>query len=130
MIDKLKDKTVSSVFWSTIERFSVQGIHFLLTILIARFVTPSDYGLIAMLGVFMAICQVFIDSGFSNALIQKQKRTETDYSTVFYFNIIISILIYLLLYFCAPLIARFYHEKDLLLVTQILGLNLVNGCRQ
>lgn len=125
MIDKLKDKTVSSVFWSTIERFSVQGIHFLLTILIARFVTPSDYGLIAMLGVFMAICQVFIDSGFSNALIQKQKRTETDYSTVFYFNIIISVLIYLLLYFCAPLIARFYHEKDLLLVTQILGLNLV-----
>lgn len=125
MADKLKDKTASSVFWSTIERFSVQGIHFLLTILIARFVVPSDYGLIAMLGVFMAICQVFVDSGFSNALIQKQRRTEDDYSTVFYFNISISALIYLLLYFCAPLIANFYHEIELVQLTQILGLNLV-----
>ena len=111
--------------WSAVERFSVQGIQFILTIIIARLVSPSDYGLIAMLGIFLAIAQTFIDSGFSNALIQKQDRTETDFSTVFYFNIVVGVVVYLLLYLCSPFIASFYNEPKLDLVTKVVGLNLI-----
>lgn len=82
----------------------------MLGIVIARLVTPGEYGLIAMLAIFMAIAQSFIDSGFGNALIQKTDRNEVDYSTVFYFNIVISAILYGVLYFCAPLIARFYNQ--------------------
>lgn len=121
----LKNKAVYSVAWSAIERFSVQGIQFVLSIIIARLVLPSDYGLIAMLGIFLAIAQTFIDSGFSNALIQKQNRTEIDFSTVFYFNIVIGITVYLILYLCSSCIATFYSEPKLDLITKIVGLNLV-----
>lgn len=85
----VKQQATKSVLWSAIERFSVQGIQFLLSIIIARLLLPTDYGLIAMLSIFMAIAQTFIDSGFANALIQKKNRTETDYSTAFFFNIAI-----------------------------------------
>lgn len=114
-----------SIIWSAVERFSVQGIQFVLTLVIARFVTPSDYGLIAMLSIFMAIAQTFIDSGFGAALIQKTDRTEVDFSTVFYFNIIISFILYLLLFYAAPYIASFYHEPQLALITKIVGVNLI-----
>ncbi len=113
------------VLWSSIERFSAQGISFILGIVIARLVTPGEYGLIAMLSIFMAIAQAFIDSGFGNALIQKKDRSEIDYSTVFYFNIVISIIIYGLLYLCAPLIAKFYNQPALTSVTRWIGLNLI-----
>ena len=73
MSNSIKQQAVKGVMWSAVERFSVQGIQFVLTIIIARLVLPSDYGLIAMLGIFLAIAQVFVDSGFSNALIQKKK---------------------------------------------------------
>lgn len=125
MSDSLKHKAVKGVMWSAVERFSVQGVHFILTIVIARLVLPSDYGLIAMLSIFLAIAQVFVDSGFSNALIQKKDRTETDFSTVFYFNILISIIIYFLLYISAPYIATFYREPELSPVTRWIGLNII-----
>lgn len=125
MGESLKNKATKSVMWSAIERFSVQGIQFILTIIIARLVSPSDYGLIAMLGIFLAIAQTFIDSGFSNALIQKQDRTETDFSTVFYFNIVVGVVVYLLLYLCSPFIASFYNEPKLDLITKVVGLNLI-----
>lgn len=127
MSDSLKHQATKGVVWSAVERFSVQGIQFILTIIIARLVLPSDYGLIAMLNIFLAIAQVFVDSGFSHALIQKKNRTETDFSTVFYFNIFISIVLYLLLYFSAPYIASFYKEPDLSPVTRWIGLNIIIG---
>lgn len=114
-----------SIIWSAVERFSVQGIQFILTLVIARFVEPSDYGLIAMLSIFLAIAQAFIDSGFGAALIQKTDRTEVDFSTVFYFNIIISVLLYIILFYASPYIARFYHEPQLSLITKIIGINLI-----
>lgn len=117
--------TTNGVIWSAIERFSVQGISFILSIVIARLVTPGEYGLIAMLAIFMAIAQSFIDSGFGNALIQKKDRDEVDYSTVFYFNIGISLILYGILYICAPLIARFYNQPELTSVTRWIGLNLI-----
>lgn len=125
MSDSIKHQAVKGVMWSAVERFSVQGIQFILTIVIARLVLPSDYGLIAMLSIFLAIAQVFVDSGFSNALIQKKDRTETDFSTVFYFNILISIIIYILLYISAPYIATFYREPELSPVTRWMGLNII-----
>lgn len=120
-----KQQATNSVFWSAVERFSVQGIQYVLSILIARQLLPSDYGLVAMLGIFMAIAQTFIDSGFGNALIQKKNRTEIDYSTVFYFNIVVAIVVYALLYFCSPFIAAFYNEPKLDMVTKIIGLTLI-----
>lgn len=125
MSESLKSKMIKGFIWSAIERFSVQGIQFLLTIIIARLVSPSDYGLIAMLSIFLAIAQTFIDSGFSNALIQKQDRTETDFSTVFYFNIAIGVITYTLLYYGSTYIASFYNELNLIALTKVVGLNLI-----
>lgn len=82
-------------------------------------------GLIAMLSIFMSIAQTFIDSGFANALIQKKDRTDADYSTVFYFNIVISVLIYLLLYMSSPWIAKFYEEDQLAPIARGIGLTLI-----
>lgn len=125
MKESLSTKALSGIIWSTVERFSVQGIQFVLTIIIARLVTPSDYGLVAMVGVFLAIAQTFIDSGFSNALIQKRNRTQIDYSTVFYFNIFIGVFTYLVLYTVSPYISDFYREPKLDLIAKVIGLNLV-----
>ena len=88
----LKNKTLNGLLWSTIERFSVQGVQFLLGIILARILFPSDYGLIGMIAIFMSISQSLIDSGFSQALIQKKNTTEKDYNTVFYFNILTKLL--------------------------------------
>lgn len=125
MADSLKSQAVKGVVWSAVERFSVQGIQFVLSIIIARLVAPSEYGLIAMLGIFLAIAQTFIDSGFSNALIQKKDRTEEDFSTVFYFNIVVSLVVYLILFLSAPYIALFYKEPLLDIITKWVGLNII-----
>ena len=90
----LKKKTIIGTFWSAIDRFSVQGINFILSLIIARLLEPSDYGIIAMISLFLTLSNTFVDSGFANALIRKNDRTETDNSTVFYFNIVIGIIVY------------------------------------
>lgn len=106
MTSSLKQVAAKNVIWSAVERFSVQGIHFILGLIIARLVAPADYGLIAMLTIFLAIAQTFVDSGFSNALIQKQDRTDVDFSTVFYFNFLVGIVVY---FFCLFLHLIFLH---------------------
>lgn len=115
----------NGLLWSGIERFSVQGTQFILSLVIARLVGPNDFGLIAMVAVFMAIAQVFADSGFANALIQKKDRAEIDYSTVFYFNFAIAFFLYCIIYLSAPYIAIFYNESVLTAVTRWIGLNLI-----
>jgi O-antigen/teichoic acid export membrane protein len=87
--------------------------------------SPKDYGLVGMLTVFTAVAQSLIDSGFSQALIRKQNRTETDNSTVFYFNIAVGLVLYLILFLCAPLIADFYDEPQLVSITRVIGLSLI-----
>ena len=118
-------RVANGIVWSAVERFSVQGIQFLLSIVIARLVLPSDYGLIAMLGIFLAVAQQFIDSGFSNALVQKKDRSDVDFSTVFYANLVIAVVVYALLYVSAPWIADFYDEPRLTTVTRWIGLTVV-----
>lgn len=125
MSESLKNKTVKGVVWSTLERFSVAGVNFIFGLILARLLMPSDYGAIAMLAIFMAIAQTFIDSGFSNALIRKPDRTETDNATAFYFNIGVGLAAYFLLYLAAPYIAQFYKTPILTPLTRIMGLNLL-----
>ena len=120
MADSLKHKTVHGIVWSSIERFSVQGVQFLVTLVIANILDPKDFGLVGMLLIFLAVSQSLIDSGFSQALIRKQNRTETDNSTVFYFNILVSVFLYILLYAIAPLVADFYQESQLVSLMRVL----------
>lgn len=125
-MDVVKDKgTANGVVWSAVDRFSAQGMQFLLGLIIARMLLPSDYGLIAMLAIFMAISQTFIDSGFGYALIQKKERQEVDFSTVFYFNIAIAVIIYGGLFFTAPYIAAFYHTPQLTVIARVIGFTLI-----
>lgn len=121
----IKNQAARGMMWNFIERFSTQGIQFVLTIVIARILSPDDYGLVAMLSIFMAIAQTLVDSGFGNALIQKKNRTEVDYSTTFYFNITVSILIYLLLFISAPWIADFYNQPKLTMIARVYGILIV-----
>lgn len=111
--ESLKNKTKKGLAWSMIERFATQGVQFLFGIILARLLSPDDYGIIAMPLVFLAIAQCIIDSGFSTALIRKPELTEDDLSTAFYFNIGIGILCYAVLFFSSPLIADFYHTPIL-----------------
>lgn len=116
MPNSIKHKAIRGIAWSAVEKFSRQGLMTFFTIVIARQLTPADYGLVAMLNIFLVVAQIFVDSGFVEALIQKQNRTEVDYSTTFWFNIGIALLIYALLVLVSPLIAGFYREpllKDL-----------------
>ena len=126
-MSSLRDKTVKGVIWSSVDRFSAQGIQFVFSILIARLLVPEDYGVIAMLNIFLAVSQTFIDSGFSTALIRKVDRTETDFSTVFYFNIAVAVVFYFALFFSAPAIANFYNTPLLESITKIVALNLIIG---
>ena len=125
MSDSLKSKTVKGVMWSSIDRFTTKGISFVFSMLIARMLLPSDYGVIGMLAIFMAVAQCFIDSGFGTALVRKNDRTETDFCTVFYFNIAVACICYALLFLASPYIARFYNLPLLESVTKVWGLNLI-----
>lgn len=125
MAKSLKDKTFKGIVWSSVDRFTTQGIAFIFNILIARILLPSDYGVVAMLGIFLAISQAFIDSGFGTALIRKPDRTETDFCTVFYFYIAVSLIFYIILWVAAPYIALFYDIPLLKSVTRVVSLRLV-----
>ena len=111
--------------WSAVQRFSTQGIQFVTTIIMARMLTPSDYGVVGMLDIFIAILSVFVDSGFINALTRKQDRTHTDICTVFFFNIGISLIAYCILFLIAPLVASFYSIPELCIILRLLGLIII-----
>lgn len=110
MSKSIKYRAIRGIAWSAVEKFSRQGLMTFFAIVIARQLTPADYGLVAMLNIFLVLAQIFVDSGFVEALIQKQNRTEVDFSTTFWFNIGVALLIYALLVLASPLIAGFYHE--------------------
>jgi len=111
--------------WSAVDSFSNQGMNFIVSIIIARVVAPREFGLIGMTLFFIAISQSFIESGFSSALIRKNNATQSDYSTVFYFNLAMGLLFYALLFFSAGLIGEFFKEPMLKPIIRILGLNLI-----
>lgn len=125
MVSELKSKTVKGLTWSSIDRFSSQGISFIFSILIARILSPHDYGIVAMVSIFFAVAQSFIDSGFTNALIRKKERTEEDLSTCFYFNIIVGLFFYGVLFCAAPYIAEFFHQPILNPVVKVSGVSIL-----
>lgn len=110
--------------WSAIQKYSTMLITFISGIILARLLMPEDYGAIGMLLIFMSLAEVFIDAGFGSALIQKKKPTQTDYSTVFYFNIVMSVILYGVIYLSAPAIAEFYRMPILCKVLRVQGLIL------
>lgn len=125
MAENLKKETTKGVFWSVIERFGTQGIQFLVMLVMARLLTPDDYGIVGILVVFVSLAQAFVDGGFSQALIRKKDRTEIDNSTVFYFNIVVSILIYAIFYVSAPLVSRFYEMPTLTPFMRVICLSII-----
>ena len=124
MSESLKQKTAKGVLWSSVEQFSVQIIQFVLGLIMARILSPHDYGLVGMILVCTSIAETFVNGGFSNALIRKQNKTEVDYSTAFYFNVVVGLVAYLLLFLLSPLIADFYNEPLLDSLTKIVSINV------
>ena len=120
-----RSSVVTNFIWRFLERCGAQGVSFVLSIILARLLTPEDYGILPLVTVFTAILQVFIDSGFANALIQKKDADDIDFSTVFYFNTVMCIGLYLVMFFAAPYIAKFYNMPELTAVVRVLSLSLI-----
>ena len=120
-----RGSVISNLIWRFAERCGAQGVQFIVSLVLARLLEPSAYGTIALVTVFTTILQVFVDSGMGNALIQKKNADETDFSTVFYFNIFICLILYLGIFIAAPFIARFYNDESLTAVIRVLSLTIV-----
>ena len=127
MADNVRSQIVHGLFWNAVEKFLLQGTTFFISVVLARLLMPSDFGLIGMLGVFMSVTGVFVSSGLGSALVQKHNCTQLDYSTVFTVNMVVSGCACVILFFAAPYIAAFYHEPLLVPITRVLGLNVVLG---
>ena len=121
----LKSQATHGMLWSALDKFAVQGGQFIIGIILARLLMPEDFGLIGMLSIFIAISQTFIASGMGSGLIQKKNRSNVDFSTVFVFNLVVSVSFYGILFTTAPLIARFYETPQLVLLTRVLAINII-----
>lgn len=121
MTRNLKQKTITGLVWSFIDSFSNLGIQFIVGIILAKILSPREFGLVGMILIFTAIAQTIIDSGFSQALIRKKDCTQVDYSTVFYFNAVIGIIFTVLIFFAAPVFSRFFKEPELVKMVQALS---------
>ena len=125
MAASLQRKAFWGMVWNFAESFSLQIIQFIIGIFMARILQPSDYGMSGMLSIFLTISNMLITSGFYRALIQKKDRTAIDYSTVFYFNIVVGIILYLVLFFSSPYIALFYNVPVLEDLTKVIAIPLI-----
>jgi O-antigen/teichoic acid export membrane protein len=121
----LKQKTLHGLSWSFVDNIAGSGIVFLVGLILARLLSPEEFGIIGMISIFIAISNSIVDSGFSNALIRKTDAKNIDYNTVFYFNLAIGIILYVILYLCSHIISSFFKEPVLIPVTRILGTILI-----
>ena len=127
-MSQLKAKTVKTVKWSTIDRLSSQILYAAVGVVLANELSKEDFGLVGALTIFQAFAMIFVDSGFGAALLQKKQPEERDYSTVFWFNLIVSVGIYAALFFCAPLIADIFHDGRLESMSRVMFVAfVVNG---
>ena len=122
-----KNTVISSLIWKFLERGGVQGVQFILSIVLARLVSPDDYGVIALILVFIQIATVFIQSGFNTALIQKKESDDVDFSSIFYLSFFVALLCYVTLFFAAPFIAKFYNQEILTPVIRVIAFTLFFG---
>lgn len=119
--ESLKNKTVKGMGWSAVENVTRLGVTFVVSVVLARLLSPEEYGLIGILTIFIAIFNAIVDSGFTNALIRKQDATDTDYSTVFYTNLVISVVLAAVLFFCAKPISVFFEGPELVSLTRVMS---------
>jgi len=123
--DNLGRKAAKGTMWASIDRFTVMGVTFVVNLIMARILSVSDYGLIGMICIFTTMSNILVDGGFGNALIHKKHPTQTDFSTIFFWNVGLSVAIYGIIYLCAPLIAGFFHQQVLVGVTRMLALVII-----
>ncbi len=127
MAGDIKKKTISGLIWQYAEKCGAEIIQFVVSIIIARILSPEEYGIIGIVTVFITVANVFVVSGLGQALVQQKEINEDDYSTVFFYNIAFSILLYIALFFAAPIIAGFYKSDILLPVIRVLGITIIIG---
>ena len=124
-MDNLKEKTAGGLLWGALNSGSMQILNALIGFVLARILDPADYGIVGMLTIFIAIAGNLRDSGFASALVNLKRITDNDYNAVFWFNLLSSLAIYVLLFFCAPLIADFYHQPVLVSLSRVIFLSFV-----
>ena len=121
----LRNQTIVGVFWNFLEQFARRGVQLATTLLLAYFLTPGDFGLVAMMTVFIAIATVLMESGFKQALIRLKNATQEDYNTAFYANLALGLAAYAVLYLTAPYIAAFYDEQELVTLLRVAGVVVI-----
>ncbi len=119
-----KNSVVGGIVWKFAERLLSQGVAFIVSLVLARILSPDDYGVIALVLVFINIADVFVNSGFATSLIQKKDADETDFSTMFYCSFACAVVIYIIIFLCAPLIAKFYQNESLIKIVRVFGLRI------
>ena len=124
---KTKNIVIKSLIWKIMENCGIQGIQFIVQIVLARLLLPEDYGLISLVTTFIAIANVFVQSGFNTALIQNKDSDEVDFSSVFYLSLIVALIAYIGIFCSAPIVANFYGEPELILILRVLGVTLFFG---
>ena len=124
----LKKKTISGIFWTGSERILANVVSMIVTIVLARILVPEDYSVVSIVGIFFTFCNLFITEGINSALIQKKNADILDYSTVLVLNMGAAVVLYLIMFFCAPLIAHVYHNTMITPVIRVMALNFfING---
>lgn len=123
----LKDKTIKGTMWSAIDNVAQLGVAFIVSIVLARLLSPDDYGLIGIITIFTTVCTAIINGGFSSALIRTQKPTDEDYNTAFICNLLMSILLYAIVFLCSPLIADFFNRQELVALTRVSSFTMIIG---
>ncbi len=127
MPESLKDKTVKGVAWSGIDNIVHFGVSFLVGIILARLLSPDDYGLIGLTAIFTAICTTIVNGGMGTALIRTKDASDDDYNTAFIVNLSMSLLLYVLIFLCAPLIAEFFRREELIALTRVTSIGMIIG---
>ena len=121
----LKQKVVKGTLWVLLEKLSTQGVGFVVTLVLARLLTPGDYGTVALLSIFIVIANVLVDSGFGQSLVQKKEVTELDFNSVFYMSLALSGILYAVLFFLAPCIAAFYRTPELIPILRVTAIGII-----
>ena len=127
MSESFKDKTIKGVAWSGIDNVAQFGVSFVVSIVLARLLSPDDYGLLGIIAIFTAVCTALINGGFTTALIRKKDATDDDYNTSFIVNLGMSLLLYAVIYLCSPFIADFFNRQELIALTRVSSLGMIVG---
>ena len=127
MAETLKKKTVNGLAWSALDNVARYGVQFVIGIVLARLLSPDDYGLLGLVGIFTVICTALVNGGFTTALIRKKDATDDDFNTAFICNLSMSLLLYVVIFFCAPLIATFFGREELVALVRVSSLGLIIG---